>query len=71
MASIQLAVTGMHCDHCVTKVRDALRDVNGVWAAEVQLEEGRAAVDFDDNAASADDMIEAIKGVGYGATVQG
>lgn len=69
MASTRLTITGMHCDHCVTKVKDALQGVKGVWGADVQLDEGRAEVDFDDSAASADQMIDAVKQVGYGAKV--
>ena len=71
MATVTLAITGMHCGHCLTKVKSALEGVKGVWAADVQLEHGSAQVDFDDKAASADAMIEAVKGVGYGAIVAG
>jgi len=42
---IELAVEGMSCEHCVARVKKALEGVEGVRAARVTLEPGRAVVE--------------------------
>ena len=69
MASIRLAVTGMTCGHCVAKVEEALKGVDGVWGAFVDLEGGAAEVDFDDSRAQPESLVEAVKAAGYDAQV--
>lgn len=69
MATISLDITGMHCDNCIKKVKDALTKVDGVWGADVDLENGKAEVQYDDSATEADKMIAAVEGVGYEAKV--
>ncbi len=69
MASIKLSVSGMTCDHCVAKVEQALKDVDGVWGVVVELDGGTAEVDFDDAKAGPDALTEAVTAAGYEATV--
>jgi copper chaperone CopZ len=71
MASAKLAVTGMTCGHCQAKVERALRSVPGVYSAIVDLADGEAEVDFNDDALTAADLIAAVEGQGYGAKLAG
>ncbi|AHF92391.1 copper-binding protein [Opitutaceae bacterium TAV5] len=47
MAHITLKVTGMKCGGCSGRVKRALTALEGVTTAEVTLETGAVAVDFD------------------------
>jgi copper chaperone CopZ len=69
MTSLTLSISGMHCDHCVTKVKNALEGVDGVFGASVDRGAATAEVDLDPARASADDLVAAVEQVGYGATV--
>ena len=71
MANAKLAVSGMTCGHCRTKVERALRGVAGVYSAVVDLADGEAEVDFDDDALTAAQLIAAVEGAGYGAKLAG
>ena len=71
MASIQLTITGMHCEHCPMKVEKALKGVKGVYGVSVDLDAGSAEVDFDDKRANPEDLTGAVEAIGYGATVAG
>lgn len=63
---ITLKVDGMMCQHCVAHVRKALENVEGVKAAEVDLDKKSAVVSFEGNV-RADVLIEAVKAAGYEA----
>ncbi|HEX9691573.1 MAG TPA: cation transporter [Gemmatimonadales bacterium] len=71
MRSVRLNVTGMTCGHCQGKVERALRAVRGVYAVDVDLAAGSAAVDFDDAQASVAQLTAAVAAVGYHATDAG
>ena len=63
---ITLKVDGMMCQHCVAHVRKALENVEGVKAAEVDLDKKSAVVSFEGNV-RADVLIEVVKAAGYEA----
>ncbi|GAA5006368.1 heavy metal translocating P-type ATPase [Acinetobacter puyangensis] len=65
---IQLAVEGMTCASCVGRVERALKKVEGVENASVNLATERADVDFNAPAV-AQDLITAIEKAGYGAQI--
>lgn len=67
MASVIVRVTGMTCDHCRTKVEQALKAVPGVYGAAVFLEEGEAEVAFDRDTAVLDQIVQAVRTAGYDA----
>jgi len=69
VASLQLSVSGMTCNHCRAKVEQALNGVPGVYGVFVDLDGGSAEVDFDDKAVTAETLIEAIRAAGYQAQV--
>ena len=67
MASIQLKVSGMTCGHCRGKVETALQQVEGVYSVFVDLDEGRAEIDFDAAAVTPEALVGAVKSAGYEA----
>lgn len=44
MSKIIIPIGGMHCQHCVTSVKNKLSSMAGVDGVEVNLEKGEAAV---------------------------
>ena len=66
MKTVQLAVTGMSCGHCVATVRSALTGVEGVHEADVSLPERRATVRADDAVQEAA-LVGAVEQAGYHA----
>jgi len=57
-------VEGMSCIHCVTAVKEAVCDVDGVEACEVDLEKKTATVKFADDTTESS-ITEAIKEEGF------
>jgi Cu+-exporting ATPase len=62
-----LAITGMTCASCVANVESALRGVNGVKSAAVNLATERASVELDPTRADLPALVRAIERAGYGA----
>jgi len=71
MATVKLRVTGMTCSHCQAKVEKALKGVTGVYTAIVDLPDGEAEVDFDDDSVTTDQLLAAVAQAGYSAKVAG
>ena len=71
MANVKLRVTGMTCGHCQAKVEKALKGVSGVYTAVIDLPDGEAEVDFDDDSVTPDQLVAAVTRAGYGAKVAG
>jgi len=71
MANTKLHVTGMTCGHCQTKVEQALKGIVGVYSAVVDLQDGEAEVDFDDDQVTTAQLIGAVQQAGYGANLAG
>jgi copper chaperone CopZ len=67
--SLVLDITGMSCDHCVTRVRKAIDSMPGVHESDVKI--GRASVSFDPSAVSADDIAASVTRAGYPARAEG
>ncbi len=66
---ITIKVEGMKCMHCVSAVKGALGEINGVKEVEVVLEDGIVNVDFDESVARSDALTEAIEDQGFEASV--
>ena len=66
---IKLKIRGMTCDHCVEHVARALRSVDGVESAEVDLVTDSAVVRFNGHRPSDKSLIDAVERAGYGAQV--
>ena len=71
MANTKLHVTGMTCGHCQKKVEQALKGVAGVYSAVVDLQDGEAEIDFNDDAITTQQLAAAIEKAGYGAKLAG
>ncbi len=67
MATTTLKVSGMSCGHCVRTVTEALEGVDGVTRADVDLQQGRATVEYDEARTSAPALAAAVSDEGYTA----
>lgn len=65
--TLSLPIIGMTCAACQHHVEAALRETSGVKSAHVDLMANRASVVFDPAEASAEQLVEAIRGAGYDA----
>ncbi|QXE00998.1 copper chaperone CopZ [Terribacillus sp. DMT04] len=63
-----LNVQGMSCGHCKASVEGALQKLDGVSAADVNLEAGTVVVSYDEANVTVDTMKEAIEDQGYDVT---
>ncbi|MCL1835701.1 MAG: copper ion binding protein [Oscillospiraceae bacterium] len=59
-----LKIEGMSCEHCVAAVKKALDAVDGVSAAEVDLDSGTAVIDIA-GAVTDETLRAAIEDEGY------
>ncbi len=66
---ITINVKGMHCASCVSRVEDALTEVEGVTNASVNLATHQAVVRVDPSKVEHDSMLKAVEGAGYSAHV--
>lgn len=64
MSQMTLKVEGMTCNHCKMHVEEALRGVNGVENAQVDLAKGEAVVSGN---ANREDLVKAVEDAGYSA----
>ena len=62
---VELEVEGMSCEHCVARVKKALEGVEGVRAARVTLEPGRAVVEGE--ALDPETLSAVVEDTGYAA----
>jgi Cu+-exporting ATPase len=60
-----LQIRGMMCMSCVSRVKAAVRGLNGVSAAAVSLSEGKAIVTYDPSNISIGDLAAAVEAAGY------
>lgn len=59
-----LLVGGMGCVNCATRVRNSLISLDGVIAADVELEQGVAAAAYDPEQVTTDDLLQAVAQAG-------
>jgi len=71
MANIKLRVLGMTCGHCQAKVEKALKGIAGVYSAIIDLPDGEAEIDFDDDSVTTDQLLAAVTKAGYAAKIAG
>ena len=65
---VSFHVTGMTCASCVRRVEKALKRVEGVDDASVNLATEKATVVFDPAVVEADSLSAAVEKAGYGIT---
>ncbi len=63
MATENLKIEGMSCQHCVARVKKAVDAVEGVVSSEVAI--GSAKVEYDETRAGREASVKAIEGAGY------
>jgi len=68
LTTVELDVTGMHCQSCVALIEETLERDPRVARATVDLGQGRASVAFDRGAISVDELCATVTGAGYAAT---
>lgn len=67
--SVSLRIEGMTCGGCAIAVRRVLTRLDGVREADVSYEQQRAVVTYDTTKVTVEQMIAAIKTLGYKAAV--
>jgi copper chaperone len=65
MTEIQIAISGMTCGHCVSRVSKALSALPGVRVDSVEV--GSARVAYEAGAISRESVLAAVRDLGYGA----
>ncbi|WP_029420768.1 heavy-metal-associated domain-containing protein [Alicyclobacillus macrosporangiidus] len=65
MATATITVKGMTCSGCVNSVTKALKGVEGVQEASVDLQGQKATVTFDEAKTNVAKLKEAIEDAGY------
>lgn len=63
--SMDINVAGMSCNHCKMSIENALKTLDGVTSAEVDLAASKVAVKFDEGKTSFDVLKNAIEDAGY------
>jgi len=66
---LALAVDGMKCGACSTKITSALKAIEGVNAVAVSHETGKAEIAFDEKKTDAKAMIAAIEKLSFTARI--
>lgn len=62
---VTLMLDGMHCGHCAEAIANGLKKMNGVKSAEVVYTTGKARVVYEPDALKIDDLVKAVKDLGY------
>ena len=62
---VELKVLGMACGGCSAAVEKALRNLEGVVSARVDLAKKTAYVDYDAGKITLEDLKKAVQGAGY------
>jgi Copper chaperone len=65
---VTLNIKGMTCAGCEGKVKSALSACKGVSDVKVNYKDGKAELHLEDGKASVDDLIKALKHVGFKAS---
>lgn len=68
---VKLNIFGMTCAACATRIEKALNKVEGVTSASVNLATEKASVEFIPGETNIDQIINAVKKVGYDAKIIG
>ena len=69
MKKVTLNVNGMHCASCAIIIDKTLSKKEGVKEANVNYSTSKASIEFDETKTKEEELINAIKGAGYGATL--
>lgn len=67
MTTTTLKIDGMTCGHCVQAVTQALKGTAGVKDAQVDLQAGRAQVEYEESKTTPGDLAAVVADEGYTA----
>lgn len=67
MTKTTLKIDGMTCGHCVAAVTRALEGADGVATAKVDLQAGRAVVEYDEARTAPGVLVSVVMDEGYTA----
>lgn len=67
---VLIAIEGMSCTNCARGIKAMLKRTPGVISAEVSFEKREADVEYDSAQTTREKIVEAIKKLGYKATVK-
>ncbi|MDQ3309510.1 MAG: heavy-metal-associated domain-containing protein [Gemmatimonadota bacterium] len=67
MATTTLKIDGMTCGHCVQAVTNVLKGTEGVRDAQVDLQAGRARVEYEESSTNPGDLAAVVADEGYPA----
>jgi periplasmic mercuric ion binding protein len=70
MTDAQIDVPTVHCRACKLNIEEALEEVEGVAASDVDVDAKRVTVTFDDARVDLAAITSAIEAAGYPATSQ-
>ncbi|MFQ9264043.1 MAG: heavy-metal-associated domain-containing protein [Clostridia bacterium] len=65
MKETNLKIEGMHCAGCSTRLEKVLNNLEGVEKAQVNLQEKKATIKYDENKISLESIKEAIEDAGF------
>jgi len=65
MTTKTLKIQGMTCNHCVMRVAKALKGVQGVQDAKVDMGKAEAVVAYDEATVTTDTLSRAVVDAGY------
>lgn len=65
MANTVLNVEGMTCSHCAHAVEQALKTIDGVQSASVDLNAKTVAIDYDSSVTNEQDLKRTVNDAGY------
>jgi P-type Cu+ transporter len=68
IATSEIKVLGMSCNHCVDSVKKAVSKLEGVKSVEVELIKNKATIKYDTTIVSLDSIINAVTEAGYEAS---
>lgn len=69
LKTVELEVEGMYCGGCAVGTRAALTRLRGVRKAEVSMDTRRATVTYEPASVTVEQMIAAIRKIGFTASV--
>ena len=67
MEPLTLEISGMTCGHCVARVTQALRSLDGVVVKGVEV--GSALLEFEPSKVTRDAIARAVDGLGFEARI--
>ena len=71
MTKQKFEITGMTCTACSAHVERAVRKLPGVESADVSLMTNSMVARYDERAVTAEEIVQAVRGEGYGAALPG